>query len=66
MSPEPLAVEVDNVSKRFRLYYERNQSLKASVMRRRRARYDEFWALRDVSLSVRRGSTFGHGSDSAL
>jgi len=53
------AVEVDHVSKRYRLYHERNQSLKASVMRGRRARYDEFLALDDVSFEVREGTTFG-------
>lgn len=54
-----VAVRVDAVSKRFRLYHERNQTLKASVMRGRRARYDEFWALRDVTLEVPEGTTFG-------
>ena len=36
------AVDVVDVSKRYRLYHERNQSLKASVMRGRRVRYEEF------------------------
>jgi ABC-2 type transport system ATP-binding protein len=53
------AINVDNVSKRFRLYHERNQSLKAAFMRGRRAKYEEFWALRDVSLEVPQGETFG-------
>jgi len=53
------AVRVEGVSKRFRLYHERNQSLKAALMRGGRAKYDEFWALRDVSFDVPRGSTFG-------
>ena len=53
------AVVVDGVSKRFRLYHERNQSLKATLMRRRRAIVEEFWAVRDVSLEVPAGSTFG-------
>ena len=53
------AVVVDGVSKRFRLYHERNQSLKAAVMRGRRASFDEFWALKDVSFEIPRGSTFG-------
>jgi ABC-2 type transport system ATP-binding protein len=53
------AILVTGVSKRFRLYHERNQSLKAMVMRRRRAEYEEFLALDDVSLQVRRGATFG-------
>jgi ABC-type polysaccharide/polyol phosphate transport system ATPase subunit len=53
------AVEVEGVSKRFRLYHDRNQSVKAAVMRGRRAKYEEFWALRDVSLEVPAGTTFG-------
>ncbi|HWH30441.1 MAG TPA: ABC transporter ATP-binding protein [Mycobacteriales bacterium] len=53
------AVRVDGVSKRFRLYHERNQSLKAAIMRRGRASYEDFWALRDVSFEIPRGSTFG-------
>jgi ABC-type polysaccharide/polyol phosphate transport system ATPase subunit len=53
------AIDVDGVSKKFRMYKERNQSLKASLMRGRRARYDEFWALRDVGFEIPHGSTFG-------
>ena len=53
------AVTVEHVSKRFRLYKERNQSLKAALMRGRRATVEEFWALQDVSFEVPVGSTFG-------
>ncbi len=53
-----IAVRVEGVSKRFRLYHERNQSLKAAMMRGGRARYEDFWALRDVDLEVPTGSTF--------
>src|SRR3954468_23482241 len=28
-------------------------------MRRRRAEFEEFWALRDVSLEIEKGTTFG-------
>jgi ABC-type polysaccharide/polyol phosphate transport system ATPase subunit len=51
-------VRADGVWKRFRLYHERNQSLKAAVMRGGRARYEDFWALRDVSFEVKPGTTF--------
>ena len=54
-----VAIDVEGVSKRFRLYHERNQSLKAAFMRGRRAKFDEFWALKDVSLSVPAGKTYG-------
>jgi ABC-type polysaccharide/polyol phosphate transport system ATPase subunit len=53
------AVLVDGVGKRFRLYSERNQTLKAAVLRAGRARYQEFWALRDVSFEIGKGQTYG-------
>jgi lipopolysaccharide transport system ATP-binding protein len=57
-SPE-VALSVEGVSKRFRLYADRKTSLKeAFTVRRRRDRYKEFWALRDVSLDIPRGSTY--------
>lgn len=59
MSSDPMAVTVRGVSKRYRLYHERNNSLKAAAMRGRRARFTEFDALKDVSLEVPAGTTFG-------
>ena len=53
------AIVVDRVSKRFRLYHQRNQSLKATMMRGGRAVYEDFWALDDVSFDVPEGGTFG-------
>lgn len=53
-----IAVNIEGVSKRFKLYKERNQTLKSAVMRGRRSLYDEFWALKDVSFQVPEGSTF--------
>ncbi|HRA51679.1 ABC transporter ATP-binding protein [Actinotalea sp.] len=53
------AVSVEHIAKRFRVYHERNQTLKAAVMRRRRAVYEDFWALDDVSFEIPQGSTFG-------
>jgi ABC-type polysaccharide/polyol phosphate transport system ATPase subunit len=58
VTAEP-AVVVKDVSKRFRVYHERNQTLKAALMRGGRATYEEFWALKNVSLEVPAGSTFG-------
>jgi ABC-2 type transport system ATP-binding protein len=53
------AIVVDSVSKNFRIYHERNRYLKAAVLRGRRARYEEFWALNDVSFDVPHGATVG-------
>jgi ABC-type polysaccharide/polyol phosphate transport system ATPase subunit len=53
------AIVVDGVSKRFRLYRDRTQSLKQAVLQRKRSHYDDFWALRDVSFEIPHGTTFG-------
>jgi ABC-type polysaccharide/polyol phosphate transport system ATPase subunit len=53
------AVVVDGVTKHFRMYSERNDSLKAAVLRGGRARYEEFRALDDVSLEIPSGTTYG-------
>jgi len=58
-SSSDIAVRVEGVSKRFRLYRERNQTLKAAMMRGGRASYDDFWALRDVSFEIPTGGVFG-------
>ena len=52
-------INVENVAKRFRIYHERNQSLKIALMRGHRAKFDEFWALQDVDLKIPKGKTFG-------
>jgi ABC-2 type transport system ATP-binding protein len=52
-------VVVENVSKKYRLYRERNNSLKIAIMRGGRAKVDMFWALQDVSFEVYEGSTTG-------
>lgn len=53
------AIEVDGVSKRFRLFHERASSIKERVLRFRRPRAEDFWALRDVAFEVPRGQTCG-------
>ena len=53
------AINAQGVWKNFRLYHERNRYIKAAVLRGRRARYEEFWALQDVSLEVPHGATVG-------
>jgi len=52
-------VRVNDVWKNFRLYRERNQYFKAAVLRGRRARFEQFWALKGVDFEVGHGETFG-------
>ena len=52
------AVSVRDLGKRFRLYHERNQSIKSAIMRRKVSSYEDFWALRDITFDVPQGSNF--------
>jgi ABC-type polysaccharide/polyol phosphate transport system ATPase subunit len=53
------AIEVRDVRKTFRLFHEKNSTLKATVLRGRRAKYEEFLALDGVTFDVPEGTTFG-------
>lgn len=55
----PTALAVNDLWKNYRLYHERNQYLKAAILKGRRARYEEFWALKGIDFEVPTGSTFG-------
>lgn len=55
-----IAIAVDGVSKRFLLQEDRASSIKELMISRRRRNPDRgFWAIRDVSLHVEQGATFG-------
>ena len=51
------AVRVDDVSKRFRLYHERNQTLKSAILRGKTSRHEDFWALENITFDVNQGNT---------
>jgi ABC-2 type transport system ATP-binding protein len=53
------AIEINDVSKRFRLYHEKYTSLKERVIHFGRVPYEEFWALRDIELDIAQGETVG-------
>ena len=52
-------ITASGVSKRFRSHSERATSLKERMVRRREGPSEEFWALRDVNLSITAGQTVG-------
>ncbi len=54
-----VAVALDGLGKKFRLTHDRNWTLKATMLAGHRTRYEEFWALRKLSLEVEQGQTFG-------
>jgi ABC-2 type transport system ATP-binding protein/lipopolysaccharide transport system ATP-binding protein len=53
------AIRADNLSKRFWLHSERRTGLKERFIRGPAPRAKEFWALRDASFEIERGTTFG-------
>jgi ABC-2 type transport system ATP-binding protein len=53
------AVDVQGVSKRFRLYHRKYTSLKERVIHAGRTPYTDLWALRDISFEVAEGQTVG-------
>jgi homopolymeric O-antigen transport system ATP-binding protein len=53
------AVRVEGVAKQFRIYDHASDRLKEMLTRGRWAKHREFWALRDVSFEVEKGTTFG-------
>jgi ABC-type polysaccharide/polyol phosphate transport system ATPase subunit len=55
----PGEIQLDDVSRRFRVYPQRNMTLKDAIVRRRHLKPEEIWALRNVSLEVAPGSSVG-------
>jgi lipopolysaccharide transport system ATP-binding protein len=57
MSCDENAVVLEKVSKLYRLYARPADRLKEALTRGRKRLHEEFWALRDVDLSVPKGAT---------
>ncbi|MDA9802843.1 ABC transporter ATP-binding protein [bacterium] len=53
------AVELLGVGKRFQRHADRRSTLKERLIRGRSKQTRDFWAVRDVSLSIPRGSVYG-------
>jgi ABC-2 type transport system ATP-binding protein len=54
-----VAIEVKDISKQFRLYSEKHTSLKERVIHGGKMPFTPFWALRDVTVDINQGETFG-------
>ena len=53
------AIVVEHVSRHFRWHRDKRHSMKERLLRGKPAQVDEFYALRDVSLEVPAGTTYG-------
>ncbi len=56
---ESAAINAEGIWKKFKVYHERNQTLKEILLRRYKDRYEEFWALKDVSFILPTATTLG-------
>lgn len=54
-----VALRAEGISKQYRIYNHPSDRLKETVTRGRLKRHKEFWALRDVSFTLERGTTTG-------
>jgi ABC-2 type transport system ATP-binding protein len=54
-----VSMSVEEVSKRFRLIHQRSNTIKERLVHGRRTTYEDLWALRDVSFTVRQGEALG-------
>ncbi|MFR0986434.1 MAG: ABC transporter ATP-binding protein [Frisingicoccus sp.] len=53
------AIEVKNVKKKFKVYFDKGSQLKERILFRNRNRYEERWVLDDVSFEVKQGEAIG-------
>ena len=53
------AVELRGVGKRFQRHADRRSTLKERIVRGRSKQTQDFWAVRDISLAIPRGSVYG-------
>ncbi|MDD5723236.1 MAG: ABC transporter ATP-binding protein [Syntrophales bacterium] len=56
---EESAIRVNNISKKFRIYTSPKDRLKEALSFTKRRYHKEFWALRGVSFSLKKGTTMG-------
>lgn len=57
------AVKIQNVSKKFRIYHEKDLNIKYAFLNfltgKRSSYYEEFWALKNINMDIKKGETIG-------
>jgi len=56
-------ISIRNVSKKFKIYHEKNFNIKYAALnflaRNKSSKYNEFWALKNINLDIKKGETIG-------
>lgn len=53
------SIEVSDVSKKFKVYYDKGNSLKERIIFWKRGRYEERWVLKNISFQIKKGEAIG-------
>ncbi|MBR1738166.1 MAG: ABC transporter ATP-binding protein, partial [Firmicutes bacterium] len=53
------AIEVRDLKKKFKVFYDKGTSLKERILFRKRNRYEERWVLNGISFDVKKGEAIG-------
>ena len=53
------AIEVMNVTKKFKIYYDKASTLKEHLLFWKRNKSEEFVALKDINVKIKKGETVG-------
>ena len=59
MSDYPVVIDVRDVKKKFRIYYDRGLTLKEKVLFKQRRTYEDHWVLNGISFQVHKGEAIG-------
>lgn len=59
MKNQQNAIEVNNITKKFRIYYDKGALLKEKVIFRNRNKFEERWVLNGISFNVKKGEAIG-------
>ena len=52
-------IEVKNVRKKFKIFYDKGNSLKEKILFKKRNRYEERWVLNGISFEIKKGESVG-------
>lgn len=54
-----IAIEVKNIRKKFKVYYDKGYGLKERILFAGRNKYEERWVLNDISFQIKKGQAVG-------